>query len=210
MSGSRGSKALELDAVRLDALREVANIGAGHAATALSQLTRRRVMINVPEIHLGRFHEIPGLLWPDQATVAVVMQVFGDLTGRVLLAFVRPVAIRLVDCFLGRGAGHTRVLDEMEQSALKEAGNILCGAYLNALSEFLGMILLPSVPALTLDLARAVETPGAFDVPDGDRLVFCIENLFRVDGEEGELRGRFLFLPDAPAVNAILQAIRVG
>lgn len=201
----------ELKAMELDALREVANIGAGHAATALSQLTRRRVMISVPEIHLGRFQEIPGVITPaGEATVAVVTRVFGDLTGRVLLAFRRSVAMMLVDCFLGQELGETADLGEMERSAVKEAGNILGGAYLNALSEFLGMILLPSVPALTLDLASALAEPGGLDLPEEDRLVFCIDNLFRVDEMHGELRGQFLFLPDEPAVDAILQAIRVG
>ncbi|MBI4541387.1 MAG: chemotaxis protein CheC [Gemmatimonadetes bacterium] len=200
----------ELKALELDALREVANIGAGHAATALSQLTRRRVMINVPEIRLGPFQDIPGLVDAGEVTVAVVMKVFGDLTGRVLLAFGRGTVMRLVDCFMGLEPGRTQTLAEMEQSAIKEAGNILGGAYLNALSEFLGMILLPSVPALTLDLASAVTAPGEFDVPDGNRLVFCIENLFQVNASQGNLRGQFLFLPDEPAVQAILQAIRVG
>ncbi|MBI4521624.1 MAG: chemotaxis protein CheC [Gemmatimonadetes bacterium] len=200
----------EFKARELDALREVANIGAGHAATALSQLTQRKVMVRVPEIHLGRFEDIPGLVPPDGQTTAVVMNVFGDLTGRVLLVLTHSVAKRLIDCFMGQPLGTTATLGEMEQSALKETGNILGGAYLNALSEFLGMMLLPSVPLLTLDLAGAVGNPGAFNLPDGDRLVFCIENMFEVNDSVGDMGGEFLFLPDAPALMAILQAIRLA
>src|SRR5258705_3712971 len=98
----------DLKALQIDALREVANIGAGHAATALSQMTNRRIMISVPEINIARLEEVPNILGDPQAVVAaVLMHMLGDLTGRTLLLFRAPVGRRLCDMLLRRAPGTT-------------------------------------------------------------------------------------------------------
>src|SRR5258705_11946498 len=98
----------DLKALQIDALREVANIGAGHAATALSQMTNRRIMISVPEINIARLEEVPNLLGDPQAVVAaVLMHMLGDLTGRTLLLFPEPAGRKLCDMLLLRPLGTT-------------------------------------------------------------------------------------------------------
>src|SRR5438876_1238209 len=85
----------ELKELQIDALREVANIGAGHAATALSQLTNRRIMISVPQINIARLEEVPDLLGnPQDVVAAVLMHMLGDLTGRTLLLFPAAEGLR--------------------------------------------------------------------------------------------------------------------
>src|SRR5256885_8696512 len=149
----------DLKGLQIDALREVANIGAGHAATALSQLTDRRIMISVPQINIARLEEMPDLLGDSQEVVAaVLMHMLGDLTGRTLLLFPEAVARKLFDMLLRRPPGTTAVFDTLEQPCLKEAGNILSGEYLNALPDFICLLLLPSVPSLVVDLAAAALT----------------------------------------------------
>ena len=63
----------ELGHLQLDALREVANIGAGHAATALSQLIGRRIAVDVPQIQVVRLEEVAGLTGREDETVAAVL-----------------------------------------------------------------------------------------------------------------------------------------
>jgi len=156
----------DLKELQLDALKEVANIGAGHAATALSQLTDRRIMINVPEISITRLEDIPASYGDPEAVVAaVLMHVLGDLTGRTLLLLPEDNAHLLCDLLLRRPPGTSDTIGQLEESSLKEAGNILAGAYLNALSDFMGMMLLPSVPSLVVDLAGAVLTTAAASCP---------------------------------------------
>src|ERR1700745_1225839 len=95
-----------LKELQIDALREVANIGAGHAATALSQLTNRRIMIRVPENNVARLEAVPDLLGHAQEVVAaVLMHMLGDLTGRTLLLFPEAVGRRLCDMLLRRPVG---------------------------------------------------------------------------------------------------------
>ena len=199
----------DLKALQVDALREVANIGAGHAATALSQMTDRRIMISVPQIQVARLEEVAGLIGdPQDVVAAVLMHMLGDLTGRTLLMFPERVGLRLCDMLLRRSPGTTRAFETIEQSCIKEAGNILSGAYMNALSDFMGMLLLPSVPSLVVDLSAAVLTTTYLNFGHDRDFVFCVETQFHIDSEEG-LRGHFLLLPDLASLRAIFDAIRL-
>jgi chemotaxis protein CheC len=200
----------DLETLRRDGLREVATIGAGHAATALSQLTNRRIMISVPQVRRVEYAHVPEMLSGFGDHVAVVMmRMLGDLTGRSLLVFAEHDAVRLCDLILRREPGPARALGEMEQSGLKEVGNIVCSAYLTALSNFMGMMLLPSVPSLTMG-STAIAVASAVDPQEaGSDMVFCVDTAFRADGESTPLTGAFLLMPDQASVQAILEAIRL-
>ena len=200
----------DLEAIQLDALREVANMGAGHAATALSQMTKSRIMINVPRLQVAPLEDVPELLNSSEEVVAaVLMHMLGDLTGRTLLIFPRTSAMRLSEILLHRPAGSSHVFGELEQSAIKEAGNILSAAYMNALSDFMGMMLLPSVPSLVIDLAGAVLTTAYTNFGHERDYVFCIQTEFTME-EEASVQGHFLLLPDVESLQIILQHIRLA
>jgi chemotaxis protein CheC len=200
----------ELKELQLDALREVANIGAGHAATALSQMTNRTIMINVPEVNVRALEEVADLVGrADEVIAAVLMHMMGDLTGRTLVLFPEGSAKALCDILLRKPAGTTHGLGPMEQSGIKEAGNILASAYLNALSDFMGMMLVPSVPGLVVDQSAAVLTTAYLNFGHDRDFVFCVETSFRVEGATEPLVGHFLLLPDLPSLRAIFDAIRL-
>ena len=199
----------KLKALQLDALREVANIGAGHAATALSQMTGQTIMISVPQINIAPLEDIPNQVGSDEEPVAaVLMKILGDLTGLALLVFTHRTALRVAGLMMKKE--NLTELDEIGQSALREAGNILSAAYLNALSEFMGMILLPSPPSLAIDLSDAVMSATFLEVAQGAEYVFCVETEFQLKELNETLRGFFLLLPDLGSLTAILRAIRVG
>ena len=200
-----------LSATQLDALREVANIGAAHAATALSTMTGQTIMISVPMLNIARLEEVPPQIsGPEEPVAAVMMHMLGDLTGRTLLVFPKPTAIRLSELMLRRPPGSSKDLGELEQSAIREAGNILSGAYMNALSDFMGMMLLPSPPSLAIDMSTAVMTTAYLQFGSDKDFVFCIESEFHMKDIGEQLRGFFLLLPDFASLQAILRAIRVG
>ena len=200
-----------LGALQLDALREVANIGAGHAATALSQMINSTIMISVPTINVSRLEEVPPQISaPEEPVAAVLMNMLGDLTGRTLLVFPKPTAIRLSELMLRRPQGSSTDLGELEQSAIKEAGNILSGAYMNALSDFMGLMLLPSPPSLAIDMSSAVLTTAYLQFGSDRDYVFCVESEFFMQDLNEHLRGFFLLLPDFASLQAILRAVRVA
>jgi chemotaxis protein CheC len=199
-----------LKVLQLDALREVANIGAGHAATALSQMVGETIMITVPTINIARLEEVPVQMSdPDEPVAAVLMHMLGDLTGRTLLVLPKRTAVRLASRLL-KQTQNEHALSEMGQSAIKEAGNILSSAYMNALSDFMGMLLLPSPPSLAVDMSEAVLTTAYLQFGTDRDFVVCVESEFVMDDTSERLRGFFLLLPDAPSLAAILKAVRVA
>ncbi len=196
--------------VELDALRETANIGAGHAATALSQMTNRTIMITVPQVHVRPLEAVSTLLGrADDPVAAVLMQVMGDVTGRTLGVLPEASARVLCDLVFRRPFGATTAFETMEQSGLKEVGNIVVSAYLTALSDFLGLMLLPSVPTLTLDAVGNVLTGSSLDLDMSGDYVISVETAFNVAGTAEPMRGHFLLLPDPPSLRAIFDAIRL-
>jgi chemotaxis protein CheC len=196
---------------QLDALREAANIGAGHAATALSTMVNDRVMVSVPEIQIAQLEDVPDLIGPpDEVVSAVMMKLLGDVTGRTVQIFPAQTASALVGALTGRGpVKFPDQFGELEQSALREVSNILVGAYINALSEFMGMMLIMSVPAFAIDTAAAVLTTSYLNVGSDDDYVFAI-NTHLIMGDGHELRAHFLLLPDDASLLAMLQALRLA
>jgi chemotaxis protein CheC len=199
-----------LTPTQLDALREVANIGAGHAATALSQMTGSRIMISVPVLRVVPLASLAvEVADPTGPVVAIQMAMLGDLAGRTLLVFPHATALALSAHLTRRPAEHG-ALTPLGESALKETGNILSGAYLSALSEFLGMVLLNSPPVLDMDIAVAL---APLDAPSDGSLpayALCVESEIMLTEPGAHTRGYFLLLPDTASLRAILRAIQLA
>ena len=194
---------------RLDALKEVANIGAGHAATALSLMTGARIMIDVPTVSVAPLDElIPGIAEADEQIVSVMMDMYGSLKGHTLLALPLVTGRRLADLMLRRERRPGGVLDPLEESALKEAGNILGGAYMTALSEFLEMTLLPSPPRLSVGTTTVVMAAHK-EQASSAAAACCVETEFTFEEIGERFRGFFLLLPDSESFDAIFRAVNV-
>ena len=202
--------ARELTDLQLDALREVATIGAGHGATALAVMTERRVMISVPRAAVVELEDVPAMLGePEEVVAAVLMRIGGDLTGRMLMLLGESDARQLCDILLHKRAGTTQKFGKLEETAIKEVGNILGSAYLTALSDFMGMVLLPSTPSLAVDYCGAVLTSAHLSFAAERDSVFYIETEFHLDEHANPLRGYMLLLPDSYALQVILDTMRL-
>lgn len=204
-----GAAAL-MSSARLDALREVANIGAGHAATALSTLTGTRIMISVPMVNVIPPGDFVPEIAPEEEVVAVQMAMSGNITGRTIFLLPILAGLRLAERMLRRARGTSPSLGKLEQSALKEAGNILAGAHITALSEFLDMRLMLSPPVLSTG-----DTPHALDAigdhaPRSEAPILCVETEFFLEDPAESLHGFFLLVPDSDAFDAIFRAVRVA
>ena len=126
----------------LDVLKELGNIGAGNAATALAELLQSKVDMSVPQVKLINFSEIGDLIGGEEQVMAgMYLAIQKDITGSILFLVKEEVALHLVKKLMGDYAQDIR--GEMEQSALKEISNIITGAYLNALSSVCGSQLQP-------------------------------------------------------------------
>ena len=148
---------MELGPEQLNALREISIVGMDHAAVALSQLMKRDISLKVPRILTMDVAHLPETLGGrEHMVVGVCLKILGDARGNIVMIFTREDAVRMLELLLSRKMAKGELLTELEVSTLKEVGNILASAYLNALGDMFKKIFLPSVPVLTLDMAGAV------------------------------------------------------
>jgi chemotaxis protein CheC len=200
---------MNLSSLQLDALREVGNVGAGNAATALSQIINRKIDMTVPQVAIMPLGDVPDVVGGPEIMVAgVYLRVFGPAPSSILFLLPRESAFTLVDMLMGRERGLTDHLDQMDESALLEIGNILAGAYLNALSFFTKFTLLPSIPALAMDMAGAILSVILSQLGQMGDHALVIETEFSTEGDGG-VKGHFFLIPDPGSLGTILSAIGV-
>jgi len=199
---------LNLSLVQLDALKEIGNVGAGNSATALSQLINRKIDMTVPQIAIMPLGDVPDVVGgPDVMVAGVYLRVFGPAPSSILFLLPRDSAFYLVDMLMGREQGYTTSLDSMDESALMEIGNILAGAYLNALSHFTKLTLLPSIPALAVDMAGAILSVILIQLGEMGDHALVIETEFTTENDG--VKGHFFLIPDPGSLSTILSAIGV-
>ncbi|NLP41375.1 MAG: chemotaxis protein CheC [Veillonellaceae bacterium] len=199
---------LKLSALQLDALREIGNVGAGNSATALSQIINRKIDMTVPQVAIMPLNDVPDVVGgPDAMVAGVYLRVFGPAPSSILFLLPRESAFYLVDMLMGREQGSTKSLTSMDESALMEIGNILAGAYLNALSYFTNLTLLPSIPALAMDMAGAILSVILAQLGQMGDHALVIETEFTTDNDG--VKGHFFLIPDPGSLNTIMTAIGV-
>lgn len=199
---------LKLSSAQLDALREIGNVGAGNSATALSQIINRRIDMSVPEVAIMPLGDVPDVVGgPDVMVVGVFLRVYGLAPGSVLFLLPYESAFYLIDMLMGKERGATKNLDFMDESALMEIGNILAGAYLNALSHFTNLTLLPSIPALAMDMAGAILSVVLVQLGQMGDHALVIETEFL--SEDDGIKGHFFLIPDPGSLSTILSAVGV-
>ena len=193
---------------QLDALREIGNVGAGNSATALSQIINKRIDMNVPKVALVPIESVPDLVGgPDAIVVGVFLRIYGKAPGNVLFLLPQKSAFYLVDTLMGREHGTTKSLDFMDESALMEIGNILSGAYLNAFFNFTHISMLPSIPALAMDMAGAILNIILVQLGQMGDQAMVIETQFLA--EDDGINGHFFLVPDPGSLGTLIKAVGV-
>lgn len=200
----------QLTPLQMDAIKEVSNIGAAHAATVLHQLLAEKVNMTVPKVSVVALSEICDLLGqPEEPMIGIFLRVFGDAPSKILYLFPREKALFLAGFLLEeedrQHNGDT--FGELEVSALKEIGNILTGAYVYAFSNFTGLNMLSSVPALTFDMVGAILNTVLADLGATDDYALLIET--ELTACEVNITGHFFLVPDPGTLAIILDALGV-
>jgi len=191
--------------MQLDALREVANVGCGHAASALSQLVGgAKVQIDVPRVMVTSVREVPAMLGGEQArVVAAMLSIEGELTGHLILVLPESDAFRLTGLLVNSPV--RAPLSEVQKSALTEAANIVASACMNAIGGLTGLRLLPSTPTLAHDEAGAIIEEALADAGSATGLLVVLEARFF----SATLSGQLLVLPDKKSLKTLLTRLGV-
>lgn len=189
-----------------DVLKEIGNIGAGNATTALSQMLNTRVDMAVPKVRLMEFKEVGDSMGgEDQLVAGIYLAVEGDITGSIMFIQRKESARNMVSKLMGMELEGDE-FSELELSALKEIGNIITGAYLNSLSTLTNLCIYPSVPELCIDMAAAIMSVPVIEFGTiGDRILM-IQTDF---ADDADMSGYFILMPDEVSYDRILSALGV-
>ena len=200
----------KIEPLHLDALREISNIGAGHAATALSELTRQKVIINIPVINVYPLQDIFHKVAADgQQVVGIQIGLSGPITGTTLLLFTETESRSFTACLLGRCDQEMTALDENGKSALQEANNILTCAYMNALGDMMGFVVIPTTPHLVAGQPEQVLERLLAQGQSATDLVVSINNEFKFLDRNLAFRGFYLLLADTQSLTNIFKALHL-
>lgn len=190
----------------MDVLKEIGNIGAGNATTALASMLQQKVDMKVPKVDLMEFKEVGLFLGGEDSIMAgVYLLVEGDINGSMMFLSHKKAAKHMVNQLL-MGMGHPEEdeFDEMELSALKELGNIMTGSYLNALSDLTKLKIFPSVPEIKIDMAGAILSAPAIEFATlGDKILMIQTNFT----DELDIDGYFILVPDLDSYDKIMKAL---
>lgn len=194
---------------KMDVLKEVGNIGAGNAATALSRLLNKPIDMAVPKVQMLPFEAIAERVGGSENIVcAVFFRVEGEAPGNLFFIMSPAAAKRLLERLAGFEVNEEEEFSEMEWSALAEIGNILAGSYLSSLADFTSLSMMPTVPALALDMAGAILGYGLLQFGEMGDSALLIDTTF-IEGQD-EVEGQFFLIPDPESFGKIFKSLGIS
>ncbi len=189
--------------MEMDALKEVANVGGGNAATAISILVDKTIHMDVPQLEILNYDEIYSeIMGEDEMVMAGAMRVMGDGSGSFLFVVKSEDAEKIFSMMM---PGMQGITPEMEYSALGEFVNILGSSYLNAVARLLDLTLISSVPAVTEDMFGSVLSSSYIMSEQYEEQVMIIKNEFTYDGMRVE--SSLYFIPRPGVLDQLFKKI---
>ncbi len=196
---------VEINDRYVDVLRELGNIGAGNATTAIASMLSIRVNMNVPKVELLEVSKLGASICPeDEIIVGILMEIKMDIEGSMMFLMRLDSAQYLVNKLMMRDSEYKAEFDEMDLSALKEIGNIIAGSYLSALSAMTNLVISPSIPYLAVDMAASVLSVPAIEFGQYGDHALLIETEF---GDDFMINGYFILMPEQESYDKILKGL---
>ena len=196
---------VEINDRYVDVLRELGNIGAGNATTAIASMLSIRVNMNVPKVELLEVSKLGASICPeDEIIVGILMEIKMDIEGSMMFLMRLDSAQYLVNKLMMRDSEYKEEFDEMDLSALKEIGNIIAGSYLSALSAMTNLVISPSIPYLAVDMAASVLSVPAIEFGQYGDHALLIETEF---GDDFMINGYFILMPEQESYDKILKGL---
>lgn len=191
-----------------DVLREIGNIGAGNATTAMANMINMEINMMVPKVELMEASELGGAICPeDETVVGIFLEVQHDISGSMMFIMKMDGAHFLVNKLMGRPREYDDPFDEMDMSAMKEIGNIIAGSYLSALSSLTNLVIVPSVPYIAVDMAAAILSVPAIQFGQYGDNALLIETEF---GDDVMIGGYFILMPEQDSYGKILKSLGIA
>jgi chemotaxis protein CheC len=196
--------------MQYDVLREIGNIGAGNATTALSQMINAKISMEVPNVELLEFKELSEIVGgAERIVIGILFTLGGDIDGMMMFMVDQDAGGHLVNLLLGNLQStydkDSSEFTEMEQSALNEIGNIIAGAYLSSLSTLTNLTITSSIPYMAIDMAGAILSVPAIEFGKiGDKALLIETEFGNIDIM---VNGYFILIPTINSYKAILKSL---
>jgi len=169
----------DLNEMHKDVLPELGNIGTGNALTSLSQLTSKPIQMELPTIRVTDMNSLPDVIdFPGDRNIGVVIDVHGDLDCVITFLLNEQFAKTIAKELTGEPVTDLAEMDEMQESSIREVGNIMCNAYLNALASMLESEFSVSLPNLKLGASKDILDTFLNEYRDETPELLFIENTF--------------------------------
>ena len=194
----------------LDVFKEIGNIGAGNAASALAGLLNRRISMSVPDASVVPFNSMLGVLdGPETLVAGMLVDFSGEMSGFIMLLLEMSDAMAMVSQALGEPQRDTTAegfaLNDLERDTLTEIANILVGSFLSAISSMSGLHIMPSVPQISIDMLGAIISIATVEYGRiGDTVLF-LKTQF--EDPDGEIAGHFFLIPDYNSYSILLKSL---
>ena len=200
----------DLSTIQYDVLKELGNIGAGNATTALAQLINKKVQIGVPQVRLLEFNEISSVIGSEENVMAgILIRLSGEINGMMMFLMYPEVARSMINVLMCDNSDSTD-FNDIEISAVMEVGNIIAGAYLRSLSELTGLTIDVSVPMLQIDMAGAILSVPAIEFSKIGDKVLLIETEFDDENDKKDtITGYYILVPELDSYEKILESLGV-
>lgn len=197
----------KINSIQYDVLKEIGNIGAGNATTALSQMINKKVNMKVPKVDLLEFKELSDIVGgAEKPVVGILFTLGGNINGMMMFMMDLDASRHLVNLLLGESyVSESGEFSEMEKSALNEIGNIIAGAYLSSLSALTNLKITSSIPYMAIDMAGAILSVPAIEFGKIGDKALLIETEFGDDIRA--VNGYFILIPTIESYSAILSSL---
>ena len=196
----------KINNMQFDVLREIGNIGAGNATTALSQMINSKIDMKVPKVDLLEFRELSDIVGgAENLVVGILFTLEGQIEGMMMFMMEVPAARHLVNQLMGNNEDVALEFSEIELSALNEIGNIIAGAYLSSLSSLTNILITASIPYMAIDMAGAILSVPAIEFGKIGDKALLIETEF--GDEKVAVNGYFILIPTIDSYEAILTSL---
>ncbi len=199
----------QLTSLEIDTLREIGSIGTGNAATALSQMLGKEVRITMPEVRIMGYNEaIEWIGGPEAVTAGVLVKMSGDVGGIMLSVQKLDLINFILKTMLDRNIQDYKELEDLQQSALIEIGNIMISAFVTALSGLAGVNINLTVPAFAVDMQGAILAVPMAEYGGMSDYLMTIGGNFVCNGQE--IPSHLLLSPDLRSLDFLLRKLGVS
>jgi len=195
--------------MELSVVKEMANIGLGHATTALSDMTGKPFNMDIPNVDSVMVDTVPNLLGgTDDLTVSVYMPFVGDVDGHIAFLFPWESARALWTTLLGMAPATVEDVDEMSVSAMLEIGNIINSSFLNAIADMTGMRLEATPPLVSVDTSFSILSTIVAEAEMNEAAAIAIETSIR-SVDDASMKGFFFCIPTMDGLRTMFQRLGI-